>query len=259
MTASNTRLPEPLQGDGSLIRPRFSAGLLLQDDDLTSTVDYTRDLLSLLLRSMFGCGVLCGLCVKASIVCGKLRVEVARGVALTCGGHLIEVARDGVIDVDPTCGTTIPPKLWVKVCRREKSCAPRETMCSPDDDLSCAYTRTREGYSIELTTDVQGACACAPDREAPTGRDDDERARRLEAARILRLATGDDSCHADHYLGACGCGCDCDCVIIARVDYDGRTDPRVDHTVRRFVRVALLRDPCADRKQDAGKGDVANR
>jgi hypothetical protein len=45
---------------GSLIRPTYSPGLLLEDDDLTAGVSYTRGLTQLLFRSLFGCGVICG-------------------------------------------------------------------------------------------------------------------------------------------------------------------------------------------------------
>jgi hypothetical protein len=62
-----------------------------------------------------------------------------------------------------------------------------------------------------------------------------------------------DPCYADHYDGKCGCDCDdctglgcCDCVILAKltkVDNDGQISWTVDHSVRRFIRPVLMRDP----------------
>ena len=38
MNATSTKLPAPVIGNASLIRPQFSPGLLLQDDDLTQVL-----------------------------------------------------------------------------------------------------------------------------------------------------------------------------------------------------------------------------
>jgi hypothetical protein len=53
-------LIEAKRGTSTLVRPRFSPGLLLQDTDLNSAVDYGRRMLQLVLRNLFGCGVICG-------------------------------------------------------------------------------------------------------------------------------------------------------------------------------------------------------
>jgi len=73
---------------GVLERPRYSPGLILEDSDLTAAVDYTRALNRLLFRSLFGCGVVCGLTVSIGTDCG-LQVTVAPGLALDgCGDPL---------------------------------------------------------------------------------------------------------------------------------------------------------------------------
>ena len=59
------------EGRGSLVRPRFTPGLLLLDEDLTAEVDYTRELSRLLFRNLSGCGVVCGLTVEATEVVGE--------------------------------------------------------------------------------------------------------------------------------------------------------------------------------------------
>src|SRR5438874_7512870 len=78
-----------------LERPRYTAGLLLEDTDLTAAVKYTRDMSRLLFRSLFGCGVICGLDVTALLTCNgsKIEVTVASGIALDCSGNPIYVPK----------------------------------------------------------------------------------------------------------------------------------------------------------------------
>src|SRR4051812_8617651 len=107
------KLGECKGGLGNLVRPHFSEGLLLQDDDLTTGVNYTRDLSRLMFRTLFGCGVLCGLRVKEpTFDCGKLKVEVARGVALDCVGDPVEVPKPQTVEVD-TCRFKVGSELWI--------------------------------------------------------------------------------------------------------------------------------------------------
>src|ERR1700754_1738163 len=113
----STNATKIFTGNATLVRPRFSPGLLLRDDDLTQGVAYTRDLSRLLFRSLFGCGVICGLKVgQPTVKCGKLEIAVEAGVALNCCGDPIEVP-DGQppISVDPTCGAPLPGMLWVTI------------------------------------------------------------------------------------------------------------------------------------------------
>ena len=52
--------------------------MLLEDEDLNAGVSYTRDLTRILFKSLFGCGVICGLVVGAKRTCngGKLEITV---------------------------------------------------------------------------------------------------------------------------------------------------------------------------------------
>lgn len=220
MTMQQTKLPKGL---ASLTRPKFNAGQFLQDDDLTQIIAYTQGLSSLLFRSMLGCGVLCGLKVSAVYACRKLTVTVARGVALACDGSVIELPADQSFVIDPTCGEPIPPEIWVALCRYEQPCAPRETQCADEDDMaSSAMSRVREGYEIKIyDARPENVCGCDPHK------------------------AGDASCYESHVAGECACGCTCGCVMLARVDFemDSETPVAVDHSVRRFIRPALLPDP----------------
>jgi len=241
MATTSTTLPITLAGKASLVRPQFSPGLLLQDDDLTLAVDYARDVDRLLFRTLLGCGVLCGFKVTAAIVCGKLQIIVEKGLALDCRGDVVELPTSQTLEFDPSCGTTIPPEVWVSICHKVQSCAPRDALCSPPDgEVQPTYTRLREGYEIKVADSAPiGYCGCEPQ----DGGD--------ESDCCDFIASPDDPCYEDHYQGKCPCDCQCgDCVILAKVTYDnndGQITVEVDHSVRRFIRPVLMRDPLVPR------------
>lgn len=158
--SANANIVEPVQGKSSLVRPKFSPGLLLRDDDLRQGVDYTRDLSRLLFRSFFGCGVVCGLTVKPTLECDKLIVTVDKGIALDGRGDPIYVPEPTKVKIDPTCGKEIPAKLWVLLCRTEKCCAPRTAVCGDDEDAASVCTREHDGFEIKVVKEEPKSCAC---------------------------------------------------------------------------------------------------
>ena len=266
---------------GVLERPRYSPGLILEDSDLTSAVDYTRELNRLLFRSLFGCGVICGLTVGIDYDCG-LRVTVAPGLGLDgCGDPLhltgpvtLELGRrEGVL---PAQGVQGPPErtknFWVIACAGEKQCAPRALVCDTDDlDGLRQPTRTRASVDISISFDPPNCgCMCRP----LSPMTDEERER--FAKHLLEPQDGGDGeeerppehdCHQAHReepgcTPDCGCGsaCSCGCcIVLAWVHW---FEPEGDITlggwgvlhngVRRFVRPALLPDPM--RFRDARPG-----
>src|SRR5262249_18434652 len=152
-----------------LLRPRFAPGLLLEDEDLNTSVNYTRDLVRLMFRSLFGCGVICGLKVTGRPICEgrKWELTVASGLALDCMGNPIEVATSKTIEYDPKCDR-FPENLWVTVCYKEKCCRPKDAGCSQDDDSQPQPTRIRSGYSIKLYKELPTcACHCATADDVP--------------------------------------------------------------------------------------------
>src|SRR5262245_13812275 len=146
MTTVKERKYKSVTGNSTLERPRYSPGLLLEDEDLTSAVSYTRNMMRLMFRSLFGCGVICGLDVKAELTCNRSRVDamIAKGVALDCLGNPIEIPKDLKIAFDADCDT-IPACLWVVVCYRESCCRAKDVSCAPDDDGQVVQTRIKEG------------------------------------------------------------------------------------------------------------------
>jgi hypothetical protein len=166
---------------GSLIRPTFAPGLLLEDDDLTAGVSYTRGLTQLLFRSLFGCGVICGYKLSPKLICNgrKLQVEVSAGVGLDCLGNPLELRRATVLEFDPECADW-PASLWVTACYTEIPCRPRELACGEDVDAQRSFTRLVGGVRIELHAKRPDcACSCEPPEPAKGGKgkgccDDDE-------------------------------------------------------------------------------------
>lgn len=276
----NIKLVKPVRSHSSLVRPKYSAGLLLQDDDLTAGVSYTRNLSRLMFRTLFGCGVLCGLKVGTPVPdpCGGVRVPVAKGVALSCAGDPIEVPSDQSVVID-SCGTQVPETLWIAVRHIETCCVPRTAQCPPDDDEPpSTCTRERDGFEIKVfECRPCSGCGCpklvphgttADTADADTNPDEtttnagdcppeqvpepvtDETDPCLCTLRTGTYTHNDEvlsACYHAHYQGECPCDC-CDCewiiLAVATHDPDDVEEPwSVDHSVRRFVRPVLMRDP----------------
>ena len=276
---ANANIVSLKKGPSNLVRPKFSPGLLLRDDDLRTGVDYTRSLSRLLFRSLFGCGVVCGLKVSAKSECGKLIVTVEDGVALNGSGDPIHVPTSQDIPIDPTCGEKIPPAMWVLLCRAEKCCAPRSAVCGcEEEDSADVCTREQELFEIRVEKaklDKQGKldkdampgkcnCVCLPITELA---DDDLKKQRKDARKqaddkakkagldipACACVSPFNDCYKEHYSGDCDCACCNDeCVVLAYVTVPdvprkpGEPDianAKVNHSVRRFVRPVLMRDP----------------
>jgi hypothetical protein len=243
--------------------------MLLQYEDLEQLNLYTRDLSRLLFRSFFGCGVVCGLTVKATDNCGKTMVTVDAGVALGCIGDPIYVPKPVTFAATDGCDPDNPPSpLWVWLCSCPKCCAPRTPSCGCDDgDSAPACTREVDWYEIHLSLD-KPECACGCD---PLPITDPAQPPELNSAKLPgavthmsvaapgATATKPDShackcadprspCYKDHYAGICGCKCeDSNCVVLAKLIYDGAKKVwNADHRFRRFIRPVLVSDPAVD-------------
>jgi hypothetical protein len=257
---ANANIVKMEKGTSKLVRPRFSPGLLLRDDDLRTGVDYTRELSRLLFRSLFGCGVVCGLEVEAGLKCGKLVVTINPGVALSRCGDPIHVQDPVKISVDPTCGEKIPDTLWAILCRTERCCAPRSAVCGcEEEDSASVCTREQEGFEIRLVKGVEGDCICKCNGESGSFGD-----RAQVDIGDCWCADPCSECYKKHYAGLCECECcEPDCVVLAVLTQSvgttgldesgqGNTEDRnwtADHGVRRFVRPVLMRDPVAFRER----------
>lgn len=280
-----SKLAKPVRKLTSLVRPKYSPGLLLQDDDLTAGVDYTRHLSRMMFRTLFGCGVMCGLVVdKPVLKCGKLTIDVGKGMALSCAGDPIEVPATQEITLDP-CGEEAPDTLWIAVKHIETCCAPRAALCPPDEDEPpTACTREYEGFELRVFAE-RPPCSCGckvlaavpvAAAEAPAAESKPAAAKaaaktakaKAEAAAVTepapegnkggclcnertRAASSDapEGCYFPFYDGQCPCAC-CDCEwIVLAVATRKKEAWSVDHSVRRFVRPVLMRDPQVARER----------
>jgi hypothetical protein len=164
ITATKKKAYASQQGLSTLERPRYSAGLLLEDDDLTAAVSYTRNMMRLMFKSLFGCGVICGMDVTAQLTCNgtEVAVTVGKGVALECLGDPIEIPKAVTVTYDTDCDP-MPEWLWVTVCYVEKCCRPKDVSCSPDENGQIVQTRERDGFEVRVYPKrPHCACSCEP-------------------------------------------------------------------------------------------------
>lgn len=249
----------------TLVRPQYSPGLLLNDDDLSAAVDYTRNLSRMLFKSLLGCGVVCGLVVKPELGCAnKLLVTVQAGVALDCHGDPVHVPNPSKVEIDPACGVEVPSRLWVLLRRYDKHCAPRSAVCSQDDDDDAASvcTRIRDGFEISIVSELpECACGCPLhiNAEVKSAPESDSMAAKAASGGKTRTKTQAadcnakasspcDPCYEDHYAGVCSMCCDADCtdaIVLARLDRATSGQWSANHAVRRFIRPILMADPQA--------------
>jgi hypothetical protein len=265
-------------GVANLVRPLYAPGLLLEDTDLTTAVDYTRNALQLAMRSLFGCGVICGLGISAkSIMNGcQVQIVVGAGVALDCLGNLIHVPKDVTLVYDPKC-EPMKSELWVEVCYTTCESKPGSTSCSEEDSLTSTNRRSRDAYAIRVwDTRPRCACSCAPDD--PEGGDSDpnnccgsvtvtttvessccgqEQTATTTTSTTPSPAPGTSApatgtqqptasaacaCYEDHNNGICGCDCGGNCVLLGKLEIPDSGDVWTAEvqTLRRFVRPMLL-------------------
>lgn len=251
-------------GTSKLSRAKFGPGMLLKHEDLELLNSYTRDLNRLMFRSLFGCGVVCGLVVDTKTECGKVVVTVGSGIAITCSGDPIWVPRDDSLPAyaGDECDNRTDKELWIVLCGTVKCCAPRPATCSSgDDELPSVCTRELFGYELRVM-DSRPKCVCdclakPPSNGANTGQNGSKDVER-ETATCL-CADPNLPCYVKHYAGDCGCSCgecsdcDCDCVLLARLERDPQVPDKwkSDHGVRRFVRPVLMRDPRVEKEKEA--------
>jgi hypothetical protein len=225
-----------VRGQSQLVRPQYSQGLMLQDDDLTQAVDYARELSQLLFRSLLGGGVVYGLAVKLHFDGCKTTVSVAPGLALDTSGQPIQVPERQAIELGKH-GDDLSRPRWIVIRRHEQPFMPRGLACNPEDDAhSSVYTRLHDGFEIGLVEAEarEGACGCALPGE---GED-------IETAR--------QACFAPYLQGDAVGGVGSGWVVLgyfanieqAKEQPEARKDGvSADHRVRRFIRPALLPDP----------------
>ena len=253
------------KGMSTLVRAKFGPGMLLQHEDLDQMTAYTQELSRLMFRSLFGCGVICGLVVNTDTKCGKVYVTVGAGLALDCSGDPVYVPKDQRFVLDEQCDPKISDHLWVILCGIVKCCAPRTSMCASDEDEApSACTRERDWFEIRMVSErPQCICGCPePPNHSEGGESKEMQQTQLRSMDKFDCVDCANPCHTHHYAGECGCHCDdcceCKCILLARLEKEESGDGEnptwtVDHSVRRFIRPVLMRDPQVKKEKDERK------
>lgn len=254
-----------IKGTSTLVRARFGPGMLLHHEDLEQLNTYTRELSRLMFRSLFGCGVVCGLVVTTEQKCGKVYVTVGAGLALDCNGDPVYLPKDQRLAIDEECDPNIPRQMWVVLCGTTKCCAPRPSTCGSDDDESPSVcTRERDGFEIRIVSE-RPKCICGCPEPENSAAAPGTNAVAPVTEDVCKCVKPELPCYRDHYDGTCGCccdggpdcNCDCDCILLASLRKTDNTEHpwTVDHRVRRFVRPVLMRDPQVEKEEQARKTD----
>jgi hypothetical protein len=221
---------------GLLEQPRYWPGLTLQDSDLTSAVDYTRDLSRLLVRNLFGCGVVCGLTVTAKDHCG-LKVEVSPGLALDGCGDPVQLTKPLTFSWNEheTEKLIKGGPFWLVLCGKEKYCAPRSLVCEADEfDAISRNTRARAVAEVSVIFEKPECSCMAVIADTATAQTVGAPDKIIETTKAYPFDCAED----------CGCGsaCDCGCcVVLAEISYnEGWIVTHKD--VRRIVRPIMMPD-----------------
>jgi hypothetical protein len=230
----------------------FHDGMVVTADDLETAARYPVSLLQSVLRSYFGCGVVCGLeltPVTKPMAEYPWVVRVACGLALDCQGFPIELTCPVELDFtpDPCAPGDLPSEVFIAL-RRITSSEPTNEPChcsehQTDDD--CSRVRDRalvKAFTKEQLLKLPGGmcgqhaeqdqnskkCANAPDKLVPVG--DGE---------IKRSAAVKDWCTV---LKECQCSCRGDWVLLGTVELltgkpeQGRGIGTIDTGLRRWVK-----------------------
>jgi hypothetical protein len=229
---------------GVLERPIYAPGLVLHDSDLTAAVDYTQSLNRMLFKHLFGCGVICGLEVKANEHCG-LKIEISPGLALDGCGDAVHLAKPVSFTFDERESDKMKKDkktFWVVLCGKEKLCAPRALVCDADDfDSVTQMTRARAMAEVSLVFEKPD-CICEWQ---------DVKERRIGQPSAVAGHPGvvDRKCFEPYPFDCaddCGCGsaCNCGCcVLLGQIGFDADGKPVATHLkVRRIAKPELMQD-----------------
>jgi hypothetical protein len=166
----------------AFVRPRFFAGQLLTEDDLSALIAYTTAKDRLHNRYLFGAGVVWGLWVSCD-PCGGGGVTVQPGYALDCCGNDLVLPCAAPLDVNAMirdlraaqlgkdCGdpcadqgkatsggqSTAPVRhycLYARYGEQETDCVAPYATGEPCGQATCKPTRVREGISFALKCPV---------------------------------------------------------------------------------------------------------
>ncbi len=163
MTTPSTPATKIAEGfSETLVSPLFSPGILLEAADLQRGVDYTQELMRLMVRHLFGSGVVCGLQIKdPEGSSGKLTFSITAGLALDCLGRPIHVPSDLTLTHVIECIGTGNKAFQILLSHRSEQCRMKETRCTPGEPSDTVPTRLCEGYQLWIRAVNPPGDACS--------------------------------------------------------------------------------------------------
>lgn len=152
-------------------RLNYFHGMLLTEQDFQDEQLYYREKLKLHNR-LHGTGVVWGLSLKKVVTSGDItKIYISAGLAVDCAGDEIivcqdylvplkdkikELERHGLVNNASNCGVGEDqnPKLYIglKYCECQSDPAEQYTIECRGDNPAPQYSRTREGFSVQILT-----------------------------------------------------------------------------------------------------------
>ncbi|WP_035929180.1 hypothetical protein [Kocuria rosea] len=213
---------------------KFHDGMVVSAEDLETASQYPVSLLQSVLRSYFGCGVVCGLGLNPVT---KLKgeppwvVRVDRGLAVDCHGFPIELTCpvDLDFDPDPCSPDDLPSPVFIALRRTTSDeDASQPCGCSSDEaDESCTRVRDRalvKAFTREQLESLSGG-VCGRLEELDTvfkeSADTSDKAQPRGAAAVEQATADTDWCSV---LQECSCSCNSDWVLLGAVNLKQRVN-----------------------------------
>lgn len=173
------RLPEQFKAT-QIERVKFRDGMIVTAEDLEAAMLYPSSMLHIVLRSYFGCGIVCGLDLKPDPKAGGASTFVvclSKGVAFDCNGYPLELCGPVKLDLSPdACSCEDPPEeVCIAIRRVTSDEAPHDgCSCSTDDPrFQCSRVRDHVMVKAFLPDELVELNSCLCAKPAPVGEDED--------------------------------------------------------------------------------------
>ncbi|MFE7629740.1 hypothetical protein [Kocuria sp. NPDC057446] len=213
---------------------KFHDGMVVSAEDLETASQYPVSLLQSVLRSYFGCGVVCGLGLNPVT---KLKgeppwvVRVDRGLAVDCRGFPIELTCpvDLDFDPDPCSPDDLPSPVFIALRRTTSDeDGSQPCGCSSDEAEECC-TRVRDRALVKAFTrqqlDSLSGSVCGRleelDNVFKESADTSDKAQPRGGAAVEQASADTDWCSV---LQECSCSCNSDWVLLGAVNLKQRVN-----------------------------------
>jgi hypothetical protein len=171
----------------------FSDGMIVTADDLSTATAYPVDLMKLVNRAVFGCGVVCGLELRpdpdgcdrtvhcdpcddtSEMAYDGFTIEIGRGMALDCSGLPVELCKPVRFELgsEQCCHDVVEGEVCIFIRRMSSTGVPRGDCCSSGSRVQCSRLQDH----VEIRAFPKGGPepkqACMHPFEIPAGNQTD--------------------------------------------------------------------------------------